>query len=472
MKYWWARALLLLVLYPGGALIAETPSLESLRLGSRYLRWVPSQETAARGAMLASRPEATAPERPVASELPIASELPTPPALPEGLALIELEELSRRNNPTLSQAAHQVQAARAKWLQAGLYPNPRIGYQANEIGDEGQSGKQGAFVGQEFFTAGKLQRGRDVAHSMIQQAEYAWQAQCQRVLSDVRRAFYDVLVAQRAVELTKQLVRIGQEGERATESLFEAQEVSRVDVLQARVEADSARILAEKARHRHLAAWRNLAVVVGIADMPLTPLAGDPQDGLARLSWEDVLQRVLSNSPALAKARAGVAQAEAILGREYAERIPNIDMLAGVAYDNATHDTIAEVEVGFPLPLFNRNQGDIRKAQVELSMARSEVRRVELELRQRLASTFEQYQNARYESEKYADNILPNAQASLDLVTSGYRQGEFDYVTLLTAQRTFFQVNLAYVDSIRELRSSVVAIESYLLSHSLQQQPR
>ena len=53
-------------------------------------------------------------------------------------------------------------------------------------------------------------------------------------------------------------------------------------------------------------------------------------------------------------------------------------------------------------------------------------------------------------------------------MAAGYRQGEFNYITLLTAQRTFFQVNLAYVDSMRDLRTIVVAIEGYLLTDSLQ----
>jgi outer membrane protein, heavy metal efflux system len=86
-----------------------------------------------------------------------------------------------------------------------------------------------------------------------------------------------------------------------------------------------------------------------------------------------------------------------------------------------------------------------------------------------LAAAFEQYQNARCQVEKYANEILPNAQTSLDLVAAGYRHGEFNYVTLLTAQRTFFQVNLAYVEAVRDLRWASVAIEGNLLGGSLQQ---
>jgi cobalt-zinc-cadmium efflux system outer membrane protein len=152
-----------------------------------------------------------------------------------------------------------------------------------------------------------------------------------------------------------------------------------------------------------------------------------------------------------------------------AQRVPNVDLQASMQYDNATQDPIAGVQVGMPLPVFNRNQGNIRKAQAELTAAHAEVRRAELELQQRLASVFEQYENARGQVEQYANDILPNAQKSLDLVTAGYRQGEFNYLMLLTSQRTFFQVNLAYVDAIRELRSAVVAIEGDLLGDSLQQ---
>ena len=43
---------------------------------------------------------------------------------------------------------------------------------------------------------------------------------------------------------------------------------------------------------------------------------------------------------------------------------------------------------------------------------------------------------------------FPNAKASLDLVQTGYSKGEFDYLTLLTAQRTFHRVNLAYLESL------------------------
>jgi outer membrane protein, heavy metal efflux system len=177
---------------------------------------------------------------------------------------------------------------------------------------------------------------------------------------------------------------------------------------------------------------------------------------------------LLAESPQLAGAQAGVARAQAALSRECAGRIPNVDLQAAVQYDNSTQDTFASVQVGIPVPFYNRNQGNIRKAQAELIAAQNEVQRVQLALRQRLAVAFERYTNARYQVEKYNRNILPNAEASLTLTKGGYQQGELSYLSLLTAQRTFFQTNITYLEALRELRASATTIEGNLLGDSLQ----
>lgn len=390
-----------------------------------------------------------------------------PPQAP-AVTLEQLEEIAARCNPTLAQAAARVQAARGRYVQAGLYPNPVIGYQGNEINDDHRAGQQGGFVGQEVVTAGKLRLDQAIVSEEIRQAEFAWQAQRLRVRTDVRRAFYEVLVAQRSVELTQKLVEIGEQGVHTAEELMKAKEVARVDVLQAKVEADSAKILIEKARNRHAAAWRNLAAVVGDPALPTTSLSGDLQDNLTQYVWEDTLNQLWATSPQLAVAQAGVSRAQAALSRECAGRIPNVALQAGAQYDNATRDAIAGVQVGVPLPLFNRNQGNIIRAQSDLTAAQHEVARVKLALQQRLAAVFEQYATSRQQVEKYAQDIVPNAQDSLNLVSSGYRQGEFSYLMLLTAQRTYFQTNLAHLEAIRELRSATAAIEGNLLMDSLQ----
>src|SRR3972149_1195873 len=168
--------------------------------------------------------------------------------------LAELESIALANNPTLVQGAAHINAARGKFIQGGLYPNPEVGYGSDEIGNQGHAGQQGAFIGQKIITAGKLRQNQATASHEISQAQWAYQTQRQRVLNDVRAGYYELLVARRSVELHQQLLRIGQEGLKVAETLLEAKEVSRVDTLQAKIEAESIIIELQNAQNRSRAA--------------------------------------------------------------------------------------------------------------------------------------------------------------------------------------------------------------------------
>jgi len=421
-----------------------------------------------------SRPvDPVAPPSPTPIRSPILNRASTAPAQPQtGLTLSELQRIAVAKNPTLAQAAAGIEAARGKWIQAGLYPNPTIGYESDDIGEVGSAGQHGMFIGQRIVTAGKLQHRSAVVSHEVAQAEYAWQAQSQRVLNDLCSTFYEVLVAQQIIETNEQLVEVAQQGVRASENLRKALQVGDADVLQFQIEADSAKLQLSAARNRHLAAWRKLSAVVGEPEMPPARLLGDLQGDLRQLNWEKVRSQLLAGSPELAEARIGVERARSVVGREFAQRVPDVDVRATVRYNDAIGNTVAGIEVGLPLPLFNRNQGNICRAEAQLMAAESEVRRVELALQQRLAKTFSGYTDARDRVEKYTAEILPKAKTSLDLVRKGLQQGEFDYLTLLTAQRTYFRVNLAYLESLLQYRCGRVSIEGLLLGGGLAGQRR
>jgi outer membrane protein, heavy metal efflux system len=387
--------------------------------------------------------------------------------MPAGMTLADLEQIALANNPTLVQASARVRALRGTCLQVGLYPNPTLAYQGDEIGNEGKAGFQGARVGQEIVTGGKLGLRRTVAAHEVEQAEHALEAQHQRVRNDVRSDAYDVLFAQRAVELNQQLLLIAQEGLKTAEGLLVAKEVSRIDVLQARIEVDTAGLQLVNAQNRYRAAWQRLAAVLGTPAMQPVPLLANLEEMSVELNWDDAWARLLQQSPELSEARVGVQRARCAVAQQCAERVPNVGVQAGVQYDTLSQFTIASAEVGVALPIFNRNQGNIYRAEAEQIAAEHEVRRIELVLQDRLAAVFEQYANAREEVGRYAADILPNAKTSLELVRAGYRQGQLDYLTLLTAQRTYFRVNLTYLESLRQYRTSSVAIEGLLLSGGL-----
>ena len=399
--------------------------------------------------------------------------IPLPPVESDsdGMTLNHFENLALGNNPTLVRASARIQAASGRRMQAGLYPNPEVGYLASEIGDDGRAGQQGAFVTQQFVRGQKLALSQQVFSQEVRQAMRELEAQQLRVLNDARREFYNVLVAQESVKISEELVAIADKAVTASTELLEAGESGRADLLQAQVELDSAKIGLNNAQMRYFGAWRRLAAVAGVPAMEPARAHGDLHASPVNLSWDEELQRLLGSSPELAAARAGAARSQWAVRRARAEPIPNVDVQTSVQYDNATGDPIAGLQVGIPLPIYNRNQGGIREANAELVAASAEVNRVELALQERLALAFERYGRARHQVTTYSQEILPNAQRSLELITLGYQAGEFNYLTLLTSQRTFSQANLAYLSALDEMWTSAIEIDGLLLADSLQAGP-
>jgi cobalt-zinc-cadmium efflux system outer membrane protein len=403
---------------------------------------------------------------------PNSAQIPTPSEsyCPVPRTLAELESLALCNNPTLAQAAARVRALQGKQIQAGLYPNPRVGYVGDEMGNDHTSGMQGASVGQTYITGGKLGLSQATVSKEIAQAQWACRVQQLRVQSDVRLSYIEFLTARQAVDLQSQLLEIGRAGLKAAESLNKAQEASRVDILQAKIEADTAAMQWRDAQSRKQAAGRRLAAVLGLREVDLGQLEGNLEGDPPVYAWEPALERLRSQSPELAKAKMGVARARLALEREFAGRKPDVDTEIRVLHNNENNDNIASLNVGVALPLFNRNQGNIVRAQAELNAVCREVERIDLRLQERLSTEFRRYEDARNQVETYARDLLPSAKQSLDLVGSGYRQGQFPYLDLLTSQRTFFRVKMSYLDALKELQSSSILIEGMLLEGSLGQE--
>jgi len=119
--------------------------------------------------------------------------------LPDSEKVLRLEDLERmalEKNPTLAQAGALVREAEGRKVQAGLYPNPTLGYSGEEITVRHPSDKSQhyLFIEQKIITAGKLQRSREIFAQQQVKAEADLQAQKQRVLNTVRIIYFKAQV--------------------------------------------------------------------------------------------------------------------------------------------------------------------------------------------------------------------------------------------------------------------------------------
>ena len=287
------------------------------------------------------------------------------------------------------------------------------------------------------------------------------------VMKQVAHAYVGVLAAQERVALNEKLLDVARRARAAVAQRVEAGKDAPVEELRASVALSQSEIEAKKATNALATARQALAAAMGRETVEFKEATGDFYTAPPAPSFDDAAEAV-AGSPDIERWAAEERKQRAAVDLEKAKVTPDVTISGGMRYFEEGDDAAMVMGVALPIPLFNRNQGNIRRAQAELAAARNEVQRVHLELQQRLAAVFEQYTTARYQVEKYSRDILPNARASLDLATKGYRQGEYNYLFLLTAQRTYFQTNVTYLDSLRELRAAATAIEGNLLDGSLQ----
>jgi cobalt-zinc-cadmium efflux system outer membrane protein len=175
-------------------------------------------------------------------------------------------------------------------------------------------------------------------------------------------------------------------------------------------------------------------------------------------------------SPEMATALAELERSRRAVTLAQAQALPNLDTQVSVQQEALSGDTLTGVQIGAPIPIWNRNQGGIRQSQANVALAARNIDRVERDLARRLADAFQRYSSAKATAAMYATDIVPKSQETLDLVRQAYQQGESGYLDLLTAQQTYTQTNLAYLDSLGETWRSYVLIDGLLLEGSLQEQ--
>ncbi len=379
------------------------------------------------------QPENLKTEQPLAppTDLPPATDsLPSKPAdifadSKSGITLQALEELALQNNPAIQQANAVASKASGVHYQVGLKPNPSIGYFGEEIGNEGSAGLHGAFLSQTFVRGDKLAWNRQVVGHDVESVRWQVEAQRQRVRTDIQVQFYFALAAQKRLELAREFRGIMEKGVQISKDRVRAQVGTLPDVLQTEIQLNEVELVIQQAEIDFEAAWKQLAAVAGLPDMPPEPLFGDFQASTeAERDVDAVYNEIIAQSPLLSAANARVQSTLANVQRQNVQAIPNVNAQLGVGRDDGTGDTFANVQLSLPIPYHNQNEGNISAAHAEYCEATQNVQRIKMLIRQNLAETMREYQIANTKVSRYESAILPKAKETLDLVQGAQEAGE------------------------------------------------
>ena len=392
---------------------------------------------------------------------------PTPdPQQITQLSLAELERLALQYNPTLCQAQAAISAETGIYRQAGLYPNPQLGYLNGSASKPNVKQSNGVFFSQEIVTARKLDCAKQSAAIEIRRYQWDYEAQQQRILNDLKIRYYEVLGAQESLAVMDRLVKIAERSLQIAEKRMEGIHGTKTDLLQARVQLESVLLLKDEAENRYQGAWERMTTMMGVSWLKPVPLSEKLSDNIPLLDLDSSAQH-LSDSPQLHSTECDLSHSWATYREACAQAVPNVTFQAVGEYDQAFQASVLTTLVAMPIPIINRNQGNIDKASADIVAAQAEITRVQLLQREQLSDTFQAYKDNLRKADRLKNVILKSAEENLKLTQDVYESGEIGFAQVLTAQQSYFQSQLDYVTALTEVHKTAVSIEGYLLSGGL-----
>jgi cobalt-zinc-cadmium efflux system outer membrane protein len=405
--------------------------------------------------------------------------LPAMPVVPfspgdaaaERISLAGLQEIALTNSPAIAAAAARVERARGEAIQAGLYPNPEAGYQADTVNTADTAGYHGAFASQEIVTADKLKIAQSKACQDVAIAELELRRAQIDLATAVRRQYFQALIAQERLNLARALVELFQRGYEAQIDLVAAGESAAYEPLQLRVFALEARNAAIKASNDYVASWRALQAVLNSPNLTPHELDGTPEMPVPQITYEAALEVLLSRHTDLSIAQTRIAKSEWNLWLQQVTPIPNVNVAGVVQYDDTSplNDVSFNLQIGVPLPVFNKNQGNIYAAQSQILENHEKLQSAQNDLAARLAEIHAQYETQRALAEAYRREILPDQVRTYQGVAQGFRAGaeDVDFAQVIVTQQQLGQVVGEYINVLEAQWRAVVDLAEVLQADDL-----
>ncbi|WP_232109479.1 TolC family protein [Pseudomonas juntendi] len=359
-------------------------------------------------------------------------------------------------NPELAATSREIGIADGERRQAGLLPNPELAWEVEDTRRD--TSTTTITLSQPLELGGK--RAARIAAAGVGQAIAQLDLERQRngLRADVVQAFHAALRAQAALELAQQSQALTARGLRVVQGRVTAGQSSPVEATRAQVQLAQAEAQLRRAQTQRSVAYQALARLTGSPLVSFDSLqAANLSPGVAP-STETLLARV-EQTVEWRLAAAQVERGDAALGTEKAQRIPNLTVSLGSQYSREERERVNVVGLSMPLPLFDRNQGNVLAAARRADQARDLRNAVALRLRSETRSAVDQWVTAMQEVAAYDRTILPAAQQAVDTATRGFEMGKFAFLDVLDAQRTLIEARGLYLEALATAADARARVE-------------
>ena len=360
------------------------------------------------------------------------------------------------NNPDLAAAQWEIDIAQGARQQAGLIPNPVASWDAEDT--RRNSRTTSIKLSQTLELGGKRGARIDVAIRGQYAAALTLEQRRNTLRAEVIDCYYSALRAQERLDLARRSLALAERGLVVAKGRVSAGKTSPVEATRAQVQLAEIRLELNRAQAGLTDAYRRLAASTGSASPDFQAVVSQSQSAPPLPAAAQLLAR-LEQTVELRLAELQILQSEASVGLEKAQRVPDLDVSIGSQYDASVRERVNLVGVSMPIPLFNRNQGNVLAASRRADQARDLRNATELRLRTETRQALDLWQTANTEVLAFNQQILPAAQSAVDSATRGFEMGKFNFLDVLDAQRTLIAARTQYLTATAQATDAWVRIE-------------
>ena len=380
-------------------------------------------------------------------------------AAAEPLSLAKAIELALEGNPEVAAAKRQWEATEGQVLQGRSRPNPELAYSLEDTRSKTRT--QSWQLNLPVELGGKRAARTKAAEKTREQAQAQLAELQATVRANVAAAYFDVLTAQERLVLARDSAALAKSSTDTVSKRVAAGKVSPVEESKARVAEAGVRVELAQAASEQRNALSRLFALLGRIDAPYTVLEGKAENLPSVPSLAD-LQPLISSAPGVVLARIEVDRREALTALEQSKRVPDVTVSVGMQRSNETQRNVLLFGVSVPLPIFDRNQGNLLEALKLEDKARDELQAATVRLHSEVAQARERLTTITAEVQSLQQDVLPGAKSAYDAATIGFENGKFNFLEVLDAQRTYFTAKSQYLKALGEAHRAAADIDRLL----------
>lgn len=380
-------------------------------------------------------------------------------ATAEPLSLAKAIELALEGNPEVAAAKRQLEATEGQVLQGRSRPNPELAYSLEDARSKTRT--QSWQLNLPLELGGKRAARTKAAEKSREQAQAQLAELKATVRANVAAAYFDVLTAQERLVLARDSAALAKSSTDTVAKRVAAGKVSPVEESKARVAEAGVRVELAQAASEQRNALSRLFALLGRIDAPYTVLEGKAENLPSVPSLAD-LQPLISSAPGVVLARIEVDRRKALTALEQSKRVPDVTVSVGMQRSNETQRNVLLFGVSVPLPVFDRNQGNLLEALKLEDKARDELQAASVRLHSEVAQGQERLSTITAEVQSLQQDVLPGAKSAYDAATIGFENGKFNFLEVLDAQRTYFTAKSQYLKALGEAHRAAADIDRLL----------